>query len=278
MNLFVFRTIILTSFIFSAALLAEAQSTRTWVSSAGNDANPCTTVAPCKSFAGALAKTFNNGEINCLTPGGYGPVTIAKNITIDCTGTLGGIYAAPATSAVTINIPGGVVRLRGISISGQSAGQYGVTITAAQKVSIEDTVIDGFANGINLVTVAASELSVSNSTIRNNAAGIFINPSSALSATAVTAAVFNSRIMGNTNYGIYAATSDTAVTDCLIAGNSTGILATSGGTVRISGNTVSENNTGISAQTKGAIISYQNNAISGNITANGSPTSTQALQ
>jgi nitrous oxidase accessory protein NosD len=183
---------------------------------------------------------------------------------------------------VTINLPAspstGYVRLRGISISGQNTGQFGVAISAAQRVYIEDTVIDGFQSGISLVSTAASTLSVSNSTIRNNTVGIFINPASTLTVTAVTAAIFNSRILGSSNYGIYAATSDTAVSNCLIAGNVTGILATSGGTVRISGNTISENNTGISAQTKGTIISYQNNALTGNITANGSPTSTQPLQ
>src|SRR6476619_7496009 len=68
---------------------AQAQASRTWVSGVGDDANPCSRTAPCKTFAGAISKTVINGEINCLDPGGFGAVTITKSITIDCTGTFG---------------------------------------------------------------------------------------------------------------------------------------------------------------------------------------------
>src|SRR5258707_12822433 len=63
---------------------AQAQASRTWVSGVGDDANPCSRTAPCKTFAGAISKTALNGEINCLDPGGFGAVTITKSITIDC--------------------------------------------------------------------------------------------------------------------------------------------------------------------------------------------------
>src|ERR1044072_1969684 len=74
--------------------LANAQATRTWVSGVGDDANPCSRTAPCKTFAGAISKTAAGGEINCLDPAGFGAVTITKSITIDCTGTLGGVLAS----------------------------------------------------------------------------------------------------------------------------------------------------------------------------------------
>src|SRR5262249_49839672 len=105
---------------------ASAQATRTFVSGVGNDADPCSRTAPCKTFAGAISKTFINGEINCLDPGGFGTVTITKSITIDCTGTYGSILAS-GTIGVTVNIPVGAndptrsVRLRGISINGTGA-------------------------------------------------------------------------------------------------------------------------------------------------------------
>src|SRR5262245_23156221 len=72
----------------------KGQATRTWVSGVGDDANPCSRIAPCKTFAGAIFKTAIRGEINCLDPGGFGTVTITKAITIDCLHTLGGILAA----------------------------------------------------------------------------------------------------------------------------------------------------------------------------------------
>src|SRR6478609_5218614 len=67
-----------------ASAPAQAQATRTWVSGVGDDANPCSRTAPCKTFADAISKTATNGEINCLDPGGFGVVTIVKSITIDC--------------------------------------------------------------------------------------------------------------------------------------------------------------------------------------------------
>src|SRR6267143_1835853 len=70
--------------ILASASGAHAQATRTWVSGVGDDANPCSRTAPCKTFAGAISKTAVNGEINCLDPGGFGAVTITKSITIDC--------------------------------------------------------------------------------------------------------------------------------------------------------------------------------------------------
>lgn len=68
---------------------ASAQASRTWVSGVGDDANPCSRTAPCKTFAGAISKTATNGEINCLDPGGFGAITITKSITIDCLKSLG---------------------------------------------------------------------------------------------------------------------------------------------------------------------------------------------
>src|SRR5258707_2628757 len=81
--------------ILATSSLASAQATRTWVSGVGDDANPCSRTAPCKTFAGAISKTAVGGEIDCLDPGGFGQVTITKAITIDCdSGTGGGLARA----------------------------------------------------------------------------------------------------------------------------------------------------------------------------------------
>src|SRR3984957_15015789 len=72
--------------LFLGASAANAQATRTWVSGVGDDANPCSRTAPCKTFAGAISKTAAAGEIDCLDPGGFGALTITKSITIDCLG------------------------------------------------------------------------------------------------------------------------------------------------------------------------------------------------
>src|SRR2546429_8853557 len=102
---------------------ASAQATRTWVSGVGDDANPCSRTAPCKTFPGAISKTAAGGEINCLDPGGFGAVTITKSIAIKCHYTEGGILVAN-TNAITGNdsttaTPGTIkVTLRGLDIKG----------------------------------------------------------------------------------------------------------------------------------------------------------------
>ncbi|MET0643491.1 MAG: right-handed parallel beta-helix repeat-containing protein, partial [Candidatus Binatia bacterium] len=83
------------------APLAHAQATRTWVSGVGDDANPCSRTAPCKTFAGAISKTRREA-INCLDPGGFGGVTITKALTINCVHTVGGVLAS-LTNGIIVN-------------------------------------------------------------------------------------------------------------------------------------------------------------------------------
>src|SRR5947209_16065855 len=82
---------------------AHAQATRTWVSGVGDDANPCSRTAPCKTFAGAISKTASFGEINCIDPGGFGAVTITKSISIICDYTEAGVLVS-GTNAIVLNL------------------------------------------------------------------------------------------------------------------------------------------------------------------------------
>src|SRR5436305_9897572 len=107
-------------FVFTLAMActAQAQATRTWVSGVGDDVNPCSRTAPCKTFAGAISKTAAGGEINCLDPAGYGGVTTIKAITFNCGYTLGSILVSGGPG-ITVNA--GVndrVTIRGIQITG----------------------------------------------------------------------------------------------------------------------------------------------------------------
>src|SRR6187551_810864 len=107
--------------MFFVAGPAHAQASRTWVSGVGDDFNPCSRTAPCKTFAGAISKTALNGEINCLEPGGFGAVTITKSITIDCHE----IFASILNAGIN-----------GIRITGGA-------VIAAGVVVVEDCLIDG---------------------------------------------------------------------------------------------------------------------------------------
>jgi hypothetical protein len=157
--------------IVFTTLTAQAQASRTWVSGVGDDVNPCSRTAPCKTCAGAIVKTAAGGEISVLDSGGFGSVTISKSITIDGTGMLAGVLAS-GTTGITINITEvkdpsiSAVRLRGLSINGIGTGLNGINIIAAGNVSVEDCVIDGFKT--NGILVGAGTVFVRNTTIRNN--------------------------------------------------------------------------------------------------------------
>src|SRR5262245_63314337 len=97
---------------------AHAQATRTWVSGVGDDVNPCSRTAPCKTFAGAVSKTAAGGIINCIDSAGYGAVTITKSLTIDCLSEHAGVLVS-GTNGIIINAGASdIVRLRGLSIEG----------------------------------------------------------------------------------------------------------------------------------------------------------------
>jgi hypothetical protein len=188
----VFYASLLIALISSAA---QAQgAARTWVSGVGDDVNPCSRTAPCKTFAGAIIKTIAGGEISVLDPGGYGVVIIRKSITIDGTGMLSSLLAASGSTGITIDMTEvkdpslSAVRLRGLSINGAGTGVNGINIKTAGSVSIEDCVIDGFKD--SGIRVGAGRVFVRNTTIRNNAtAGITVTAGQA--GIADVALVFN---------------------------------------------------------------------------------------
>src|SRR3981081_2388582 len=130
---------------FAQAPAAHAQASRTWVSGVGDDANPCSRTAPCKTFAGAISKTASPGEIDCLDPGGFGAVTITKSITIDCRETLGGVLVS-GTNAIIVNDGtfAATVTIRGLDIDGLGTSLSGISFVAGKALHVEETKIYGF--------------------------------------------------------------------------------------------------------------------------------------
>src|SRR5258706_9391637 len=116
---FTLKLVAIAVFTIAFASMAQAQATRTWVSGVGDDVNPCSRTAPCKTFAGAISKTATGGEIDCLDPGGFGAVTVTKAITIDCDSGAGGILNAGGVNGVLIAAGAtDTVQLRNLSIQG----------------------------------------------------------------------------------------------------------------------------------------------------------------
>ncbi|MEF9965462.1 MAG: hypothetical protein RR779_13935 [Comamonas sp.] len=158
-----------------AAPSAFAQATRTWVSGVGDDANPCSRTAPCKTFPGAISKTAVGGEINVLDPGGFGGVTITKPVLIDgaAAGTAGVLVSG--TNAIIINIdpgthPNATVVLRNLNIDGVGTGLSGIQVLRASKVLVEHAKIQGFQNAIEVASGANAQLLVQRADIVNNRA------------------------------------------------------------------------------------------------------------
>ena len=175
---------------------AQAQASRTWVSGVGDDANPCSRTAPCKTFAGSISKTAPGGEINCLDPGGFGALTITKAIAIICESGEAGVLVS-GTNGINVSAgPNDVVFLKGLDFEGIGTGLVGIQFNTGAALHVDDCVIRGFqagtAVGINFTPSGAnSRLTVRNTYISENGTGtttgggIFIKPTGAGSALAV---------------------------------------------------------------------------------------------
>jgi hypothetical protein len=229
-----------------ASAPASAQATRTWVSGVGDDVNPCSRTAPCKTFAGAISKTATAGEINCLDPGGMGTVTITKSMTINCHDVFGSILAS-GVPGVTINATaaGSKVVLRNLQINGvvggtAVAGTIGVRILAADVVSIEDTVITQFAQSgiLDSRTAGHTKLYIRNSVISLNS-GTGIN----LGATNLGFTEIENTSSINNLFGLAAITGNSAlIRRSVFSGNTdTGIEADAGAQVDVDNSAISHN-------------------------------------
>ena len=288
---------------------ADAQATRTWVSGVGNDANPCSRTAPCKTFAGAISKTAAGGEINALDPGGYGAVTITKSITIDGgSGQVASVLAA-GTNGIIINAGANdVVTLRNIQINGANGtptpGLNGIRFLAGSSLVVDNVRIFGFSQSgidINLNTASAVRVMVTDTVVSTSATGIFAKNAG---SGRVTVSAQRVSLLRNSTVG-FKADSTTgsgplfcAISDSIVAGNATGVHAAGGAAggaliqvtrssvvnnvntgilvdgsaaarMLVSNTLVSGNDTGVASAGGGQLFTYKNNSVNGNVTADG---------
>jgi Right handed beta helix region len=271
---------------------AHAQATRTWVSGVGDDANPCSRTAPCKTFFGAIQKTAVNGEINCLDPGGFGAFTITQSITIDCHENVGAILNqgsdgidiafdsfAPSDTLKTVN-------LRNLMLQGASTGNNGISLYGVGQgsfVNIEDCLITGNAQIGIFDNRDRGTLVINNTTVRSN--GLFGISISSASNGSLRTMISNTRVVDSV-IGIRAVTqANIVLSHSVVSNNLTAGLAvadTSGvfivdsttiahngngiqnsiGTVEISNSDVTYNTAAVS----GSVNSFSNNRFTRNIT------------
>ena len=199
---FTLTALAIVAFTLMISSGVQAQAVRTWVSGVGDDVNPCSRTAPCKTFAGAISKTAINGEIDALDEGGFGTVNITKSITID--GTYGsgfGSILASSTNGVIINVaasandPLRTVRLRNLSIQGAGlsgtvgtrTGLRGIKVLAALQVYVENTLVTDFSDrGISDERNSSGKLFITDTIVRNTGgSNIVIIPAASTTINAV---------------------------------------------------------------------------------------------
>jgi hypothetical protein len=300
----IFRALTVLALVLAFSSAAVAQPPRTWVSGVGDDANPCSRTAPCKTFAGAISKTAPGGIINVLDPGAYGIVTITKALTIQNEGLFAGVLAGGSNGIIVNAGATDSVVLRGLSLEGSGTGLNGIRFIAGLSLTVENCDINRFTlHGIDFEPAGNSLLFVKNTVIRNGnfgGGGIFIKPGAAGTAVSSLDHVFverntfgieaddrskvtvrDSEVSRNTNAGIRALStvggannSVINVVDSLVAFNlGAGVRAEgTGALVRIANVSIFNNGgTGIQPTGGGVVNSFGNNNNAGN-NPDGGPT------
>ena len=265
---------VLTGFFLPllASAPAHAQATRTWVSGVGDDVNPCSRTAPCKTFAGAISKTAAGGEINCLDPGGFGGVTITKAITISCEAGTAGVLVS-GTNGIIVNAgTNDIVNLKGLDIEGVGTGLNGIRFLAGAALVVDTCVIRGFTSatgfGINFAPTTVATLHVVNSVIMKNGSasgggGVQVAATGAGFARAmITRSVIDRNFVGVSATGS-GPTSAIQVFQTAVTHNaSIGLLASGGSAfIKVGGSAIIGNG---ALATSGNVLSFLNNEIADN--------------
>jgi hypothetical protein len=259
-----------------------AQATRTWVSGVGDDANPCSRVAPCKTFAGAISKTAAGGEIDALDPGGYGALTITKAITIDGGGGQVASILVSGTPGITVAAqPFDRVIIRNMRFDGlmggtSTPGTNGIRIVSGYSTRIENSTIFGFGqSGVDFEANNSPQpkLIISNTTISANSNGVTAIPGG---GTGEHMTIENSHIDDNNNCGLVVGggcgvtsgsgtpTLANTVNTTFNGNASVGIESVGNSAVVIAKDAVFDNGTGLYHPGGGQIVSFGDNYVGSN--------------
>ena len=262
----------MVSVFFLQAPSAQAQATRTWVSGVGDDVNPCSRTAPCKTFAGAISKTATGGEIDALDPGGFGAVTITKALTIDGRGQLASTLVA-GTNGIVVQAGTGTVTLRNLSINGTGTGLSGILFNSGAALIVQNCDIFGFASNAIAIstTTGTSRVTLLNTTAFNNTQGGI-----QVKTTGGTTYVSMSGVKANSNgFGIGVDTTGGGTVFALIdhsmvnANTGNGLQASgTGTTIEFSNSSFAQNNNGVNTTAPANVFSFVNNIIAQNVTNN----------
>lgn len=292
--------------VFLGAALASAQASRTWVSGVGDDANPCSRTAPCKTFAGAISKTAPGGEIDALDPGGFGALTITKSITLDGGGGQVASVLVAGTNGIVVQAGANdVVILRNLRINGLlqsgNGGINGIRWLSGKVLHVDHCWIFGFTgSGIDIAKSDGGKAFIDDTTSENNGTSSGFGLHSVNAVNTVSVAVTRSNFENNASFGVLAGdfssvnvkdsqasgngfgfvaqanagTAELNISNSVTMNNGTGLFAGGGGTpqqatLRITGVSLFNNSTGMTTGASGFIGSWGNNYNSGSGNPNG---------
>jgi parallel beta helix pectate lyase-like protein len=246
-----FLSTLTLAFVFTTA--AHAQATRTWVSGVGDDANPCSRTAPCKTFAGAISKTTASGQISVLDPGGFGALTITKALVIDGDGELASVLVS-GTNGINISAgPTDTVVLRNLHFSGIGSGLDGVEIYTAGTVIIDHCTFDGFTvANVELNMTSAGYVVIQDSTMTGGAQGVVIDGTSG--PAPVTALLKNVTIQ-NAPIALHTLRGHIDVTHSNFQHNATNGALAEAGSINLEDSVFSEDGTAVDAK-PGAMVTF----------------------
>jgi len=159
-----------------------AQIQRTFVSTSGSDANPCTRAEPCRNFAAAITNTLEGGEVIALDSGGYGTFSLSKALTVaGAPGAHVAISVFANNGIVVAAGSGDTVVLRNLYLSGLG-GSFGIVYAGGDALHVEGVDVTGFTSD-GLLANGTGRLFIDDSRFRNNdAAGVRVD-------TAITIAI-----------------------------------------------------------------------------------------
>lgn len=281
-----------------AAPASAAGSQRTFVSASGSDANPCSLVAPCRSFQVAVDAVAPGGEVIALDSGGYGGFGVSKSVAVSAApGVHAGIsVGVPTSSATGVRITAGltdIVTLKNLTITRSGfGGSFGVLADRVGELHVENLHISGFiiVATAGLWFESGGTLTIADSIMEDNFYGVRVSPPDFATATVVVrdtqltrntygysqdygfgggithSTITRTNASANNSFGFYmnrTATDRMVLESCVASENGLAGVVQGSGFLVLSGDSITGNGTGVqitggTAQTRGNNTIVQN--------------------
>jgi hypothetical protein len=227
------RLLVVLFFAVASAASSQAQLTKVFVASYGNDANDGSRGSPKRNFQAAHNAVAASGEIVALDTAGFGPLTITKAVSITAPPGITAFITPidPNGSGITINAGSGdTVTLRGLNLNSTTGSTAGIFCQNQSDLQMFDCTINGFFVGVFYGGAGSgtTTFSMRHCTLRDcSSAGLNVSPSGTL-------------------FG--------SVDDCQFVNNGSGIILNNGARVAVRDSLIAKNGTGISATSNTQVV------------------------